>query len=268
MAGKTDLRQLISMISECDLLVTNDSGPMHIGYAVRTPVVAIFGSTSPEHTGPAGRQDVVIRKPVDCAPCFRRECRKKSLDCMDMIFPDEVFHAMSQRVNLKRAVFFDRDGTLCKDPGYLRKMEDLVIFPGVDLVRRLKDLGFLLIGVTNQSGIARGLVDEDFVKLVNGIFIDKYGFDGFYFCPHHPDEHCSCRKPEPGLLQEARVDYNIDLKSSYVIGDRDLDMVLAKAVGATGILVKTGQEKISANADHTAGDIREAVDLILSKEGK
>jgi len=266
MAGRTDLRELSSLISECDLLVTNDSGPMHIGYSVRTPVVAIFGSTSPEHTGPAGRHDVVIKKVLDCAPCLERECRKKSLDCMDMITSEEVFNAVKERVSSKKAVFFDRDGTLCKDPGYLRRIEDFEVLPGVDDVFRLKESGFLLIGVTNQSGIARGLVGEDFVRKVNDIFLEKYGFDGFYFCPHHPDEHCPCRKPAPGLLLDARVDYNIDLKNSFVIGDRDLDMVLSKSVGATGILVRTGQESFSENADHIVGDIREAVDLILQKD--
>jgi heptosyltransferase II len=268
MAGRTDVRELISLISECDLLVTNDSGPMHIGYAVRTPVVAIFGSTSPEHTGPVGRHDVVIKKSLDCAPCLKRECRKKALDCMGMITSEEVFYAVKERVNSKKAIFFDRDGTLCKDPGYLRRMEDFEVFPGLENLSRLKESGFLLIGATNQSGIARGLVDTDFVKQVNSIFIEKYGFDAFYFCPHHPEEHCPCRKPEPGLLFSAREDYNIDLKKSYVIGDRDLDMVLAKAAGATGILTRTGQESFSVNAAHTARDIREAVDLILGIEGK
>jgi heptosyltransferase-2 len=267
MAGRTDIRELMALVSECDLLVTNDSGPMHIGYAVRTPVVAIFGSTSPEHTGPVGKNDIVIKKGLDCSPCFERECKKNNLKCMEMITSEEVFEAVKARVNVKRAVFFDRDGTLCKDPGYLRRMEDFEVFPGMGNLARLKERGFTLIGVTNQSGIARGLVDEDFVKQVNAIFLDNYGFDGFYYCPHHPEEHCSCRKPEPGLLLDARVDYNIDLKRSFIVGDKDLDMLLARAAGATGILVRTGQDSVSPNADYTVENIREAVDLILRIEG-
>ena len=266
LAGRTELRELISMISECDLLVTNDSGPMHIGYAVRTPVVAIFGSTSPEHTGPVGKKDIAIKKDLDCSPCLERECRKQDLKCMEMITPDEVFEAVKARINTKRAVFFDRDGTLCKDPGYLRRMEDFEVFPGIGSLSRLKERGFLLIGVSNQSGIARGLVDVDFVKRINGIFLDIYGFDGFYYCPHHPDEDCSCRKPQPGLLLEARADYGIDLKRSFVVGDKDLDMLLARSVGATGILVNTGQESISPNADYTAEDLEAAVELIIKKD--
>jgi heptosyltransferase-2 len=186
---------------------------------------------------------------------------------MEMISSAEVFEAVKARVNVKRAVFFDRDGTLCKDPGYLRRIEDFEVFPGIENLTRLKERGFTLIGVTNQSGVARGLVDEDFVKQVNAIFLDNYGFDGFYYCPHHPDEHCSCRKPEPGLLMDARVDYNINLKRSFVVGDKDLDMLLARAAGATGILVRTGQDSASPNADYTVENIAKSVDLILRMEG-
>jgi heptosyltransferase-2 len=122
--------------------------------------------------------------------------------------------------------------------------------------------------VSNQSGIARGLVDEDFVRKINNIFLDTYGFEAFYYCPHHPDEHCSCRKPEPGLLLDARVDYNINLKKSFVVGDKDLDMLLARSVGATGILVRTGQESFSQHADYSVENIREAVELIIRKDSE
>ena len=265
MAGKTDIRELISLISECDLLVTNDSGPMHIGYAVRTPVIAIFGSTSPEHTGPVGSKDIAIKKTLSCSPCFERECSRHDLRCMEMISAEEVFDAVEKRTYARRAVFFDRDGTLCKDPGYLCRMEDFEVFQEINSLSKLKDSGFSLIGVSNQSGIARGLVDEEFVKRVNSIFLNTYGFEGFYFCPHHPEEHCSCRKPEPGLLLDARVDYNIDLKKSFVVGDKDTDMVLARSVGATGILVNLGQVQSPAHADFVVRNLAEAVALILQK---
>jgi heptosyltransferase-2 len=266
MAGKTDIRELISLISECDMLVTNDSGPMHIGYAVRTPVIAIFGSTSPEHTGPVGKKDIVIKKALECAPCFRRECSRHDLKCMEMISSSEVFGALRERTKLKRAVFFDRDGTLCKDPGYLKTIEDFEVFPEVGSLAGLRERGFSLIGISNQSGIARGLVDEEFVKHVNAIFLDKYAFEGFYYCPHHPDEHCSCRKPEPGLLLDARSDYNIDLKKSFVVGDKDADMLLARSAGATGILVRTGQDKMSEHADFVVENLAEAADIIIRKD--
>ncbi len=262
-AGKTSLRELAALISESDVLITNDSGPMHIGYAVGTPLVAVFGSTSPQMTGPVGGGSVAIKKSLDCAPCFKRECSRKDLQCMDLISADEVFGAAKGLVSRNRAVFFDRDGTLCRDAHFLNRMEDLEIFPEVAGLRKLRENRFRLIGVSNQSGVARGCVEEAFVRKVNDIFTGEYGFDGFYYCPHHPDDNCSCRKPEPGLLQRARVEHGIDLKRSFVVGDKEIDMLLAKSVGATGILVGTGKESFSPHADFAVKDLLEATDVIL-----
>lgn len=264
MAGKTDLRELSALISECDIFLTNDSGPMHIGYAVRTPLIAIFGSTDPALTGPLGKGDIVIKKDIDCSPCFKRSCSKQEMVCMNAIMPDEVFKAIKHSIPKNGAVFFDRDGTLCRDVGYLNKFDDLEIFREVEDLGFLKEKGFKLIGVSNQSGIARGIVNEAFTREVNNIFVEQYGFDDFYYCPHHPDEHCSCRKPEPEIILKARAEHNIDLKKSYVIGDKEPDMLLAKAVGAKGIFVLTGQGTESANADYIAKDLKEAVRWILS----
>ncbi|TAN41381.1 MAG: lipopolysaccharide heptosyltransferase II [Nitrospirae bacterium] len=262
LAGRTTVRELAALIAESDLLVTNDSGPMHIGYAVRTPLVAIFGSTSARHTGPVGKGNMVISSQVDCAPCLERTCRRGDLKCMDLISAEEVFAAVRKLLNRERAVFFDRDGTLCRDAHYLSRMEDFEIFPEIGALHALKEKGFKLIGVTNQSGIARGRVDENFVRTVNDIFLTRYGFDGFYYCPHHPDEHCSCRKPEPGMLLDARVDHHIDLKRSFVVGDKEVDMLLAQAVGATGIHVSTGQEDHAPSAGLTASGLAEVARVI------
>lgn len=261
-AGETGLRDLCALISECDVLVTNDSGPMHVGYAVGTPLVSIFGSTSSELTGPVGDGGIVIRKDAECAPCFERECPSGDLRCMDLITVPDVFESVKKLLPRNRAVFFDRDGTLCRDVHYLKSMDEVEMFPEIKGLSRLKENGYLLIGITNQSGIARGIVDEGFVMKFNEIFMDQYGFDGFYYCPHHPDEKCSCRKPEPGLLVRARNDFSIDLKRSVVVGDKDPDMLLAKSVGAVGILVKTGQDMSSAHADFTARHLGEAIDII------
>ena len=263
MAGKTDLRELSALISECDTLLTNDSGPMHIGYAVRTPMVAVFGSTDPELTGPVAIGNTVIRKSTDCSPCFKRTCGRNKMDCMDAITADEVFDAIERSIPKNKAVFFDRDGTLCKDAEYLNSFDNLEIFKEVSELIHLKDKGYKLIGVSNQSGIARGIVDEKFTREVNNIFIEQYGFDDFYYCPHRPDEHCPCRKPEPEMILKARAEHSIDLKQSYVIGDKELDMLLAKSAGAKGILVLTGQGAESANADYVAKDLNEAVKWIL-----
>jgi heptosyltransferase-2 len=268
MAGRTSLRELAALISECDVFVTNDSGPMHIGYAVGTPLVAVFGSTSSQLTGPVGGGNIVIRKDLDCAPCFERECKKGDLKCMDLVSSREVFEAVKSLLKCKRAVFFDRDGTLCKDAHYLNSMDSLQIFPEIRTLNKLKERGFSLIGVTNQSGIARGIIDQDFVTKVNSIFIDEYGFDGFYYCPHHPDEKCSCRKPEPGLLLRARNDFGIDLKKSFVVGDKESDVLLAKSVGATAVLVKTGPELPHTDGVLIANDLEEATDIIVKMQSR
>jgi len=265
LAGKTTVRELTGLISECDIFITNDSGPMHIAYAAGTPLIVIFGSTSPELTGPPTAGSVVLKADSTCSPCFERVCTNKNNDmrCMYAIESEDVYFAVKKLLPSKKAVFFDRDGTLCKDADYMNKWEDFEAFPEIENLSRLKEKGFMLIGISNQSGIARGIVDEDFTKEVNKVFIDKYGFDDFYYCPHHPDDHCHCRKPEPAMLFRARAEHKINLKESYVVGDKDADMLLAKAVGAKAILIKTGKQQESEHADFVANNINDAVDFIL-----
>jgi heptosyltransferase-2 len=271
LAGKTSVRELIPFISECEVFVTNDSGPMHIAYAVGTPLVAIFGSTDPQLTGPPpetnGKGHMVIRPDVPCSPCFERTCKNNDMQCMHAITSDDVYYGVKSVLPFRPAVFFDRDGTLCKDKGYINKMEDFQILEGIKAVSSLKEKGFKIIGVTNQSGIARGIVDESFVRNVDTIFIDRYGFDDFYYCPHHPDEHCPCRKPEPGMVLTARLRHKIDLKKSYIVGDKEADMLLAKTVGAKAVLVLTGEANGSDHADFVAKGLAEAVDFILNDDG-
>ncbi len=284
MAGNTTLRQLAAFISECDALVSNDSGPMHVGYAVGAPLVALFGSTEPALTGPgvdtvikAGGSAVIIKKDLPCSPCFKRECARagslsregNSAPCMDAITVSEVFSSLKSVLPARRAVFFDRDGTLCRDANYLARWEDFYPF-GEDLkqLSRLKQAGFKLIGVTNQSGVNRGVIKEEFVKEVNGYFGREYGFDAFYYCPHHPGEFCSCRKPSPGMLLNARRDLGIDLKNSFMIGDRGSDVLAARAAGARAIMLAAegpGQAKVET-ADFTARSLTEAVDYIIESE--
>jgi heptosyltransferase-2 len=268
-AGQTTLREIISLISECDTFLTNDSGPLHIAYAVRTPLAAIFGSTDPQLTGPPPGSEaadtVVIAPDSPCSPCFERVCKKHDMQCMYAVTSDEVYYGIKKILPAVPAVFFDRDGTLCQDKGYINNMDDLRVFDEMESLKILQENGFLLIGVTNQSGIARGLINENFVQQVNSIFMNQYGFDDFYYCPHHPDEHCTCRKPEPEMLLRARSKHHIDLKKSFVIGDKESDVLLAKAVGAKSILVQTGKLQESQHADYTAANLAEAVKWILNE---
>lgn len=266
LAGRTTLRHLINLISECDAFITNDSGPMHISYAVGTPTVAIFGSTSPELTGPPSEGNAVIRSNISCTPCFKRKCPFDKIKCMDGISCEVVYSALKEIMPQKKAVFFDRDGTLCREANYLNRWDDFSVFPEINSLERLIEQGFYLIGVSNQSGIGRGYVDENFVNEVNRLFKEVYFLDDFFYCPHHPNDNCSCRKPELSMLYKAKAKYRIDLKSSYIVGDKDSDMLLAKAAGAKGILVKTGKQTKSLFADYTANNLADAVDYILKNK--
>jgi len=266
LAGKTSLRELAALISECDIMLANDSGAMHIACAVGTPTLAIFGSTDPKLTGPGGEGHGIIKKDFSCSPCFERSCLTRDLRCMFAVTAEEVFFQIKDMLPHKKAVFFDRDGTLCRDADYLNDWKDFEILSGIASLGELKGKGFLLIGITNQSGISRGLVKEPFAKDINAVFTGTYGFDDFYYCPHSPEDYCQCRKPAPGMLIKARGRHLIDLKRSFVVGDKDADMLAAKAVGARGILVTTGKQQTSPHADTVVGSLEEAVRVILTDE--
>ncbi|MCX8027622.1 MAG: lipopolysaccharide heptosyltransferase II [Thermodesulfovibrionales bacterium] len=259
LAGKTTLREFISLVSECDIILTNDSGPLHIAKAVMTPTIGIFTSTDPRLTGYNEKGFKSIRSPLSCSPCFKKRCPQEDMRCVSSISSDEVFFELIKLKPRHKAVFFDRDGTLCEDAHYLSKWDDFKPYNLSDL-QKLKDAGYLLIGITNQSGISRGIVKEDFVKEVNNYFIQQHKFDAFYYCPHMPDSYCRCRKPEPGLLLQARLDFGIDLKQSYFVGDKVSDILSGESVGAKGILIGKDDKRVCVN------NIQQAVKLILHSQ--
>lgn len=154
---------------------------------------------------------------------------------------------------MKKAVFLDRDGTLNVDVGYLHQLEDLELFPWTgDALRLLKRAGYLLVVVTNQSGIAHGLIAPEFIPACHAEMRRRLApagadLDALYFCNHHPRGSiaelavdCRCRKPRPGMVDDAVRDLQIDTSQSWVIGDKWLDVNLGHAVGARSILVRTG----------------------------
>jgi len=265
-AGRTTLRELSALIAECDALITNDSGPMHIASALFVPVVAVFGSTDKAATGPFGEGHRVVTKGLPCSPCMKRECPEGHLRCMSEITADELFEALAEILPKEKAVFLDRDGTVIEDKNYLNSFDDLVVFPdSKESLQRLKNAGFKLIGVTNQSGIARGIVDENFVIDLNSSLQKEFGIDDFFYCPHHPDEHCPCRKPEPMMALMARLKHRINLKASYVIGDKELDVQLAHKIGSTGILLSSSIPA-ETRASYVAQGLTDAVRWILERE--
>jgi len=149
---------------------------------------------------------------------------------------------------MNKAVFFDRDGTLNEEVHYLHKIEDFKWIEGaIDAIKYCNDNGYLAIVITNQSGVARGYYPEsDIMKLYDWMNADlaKHGahLDGIYYCPHHPTGKvkeyaidCDCRKPKPGMLLKAQKEHDIDLKSSYLIGDGARDVECAEAAGVKGI---------------------------------
>jgi heptosyltransferase-2 len=140
-------------------------------------------------------------------------------------------------------VFLDRDGTLNEDPGYLRSAAELKLLPGVaSALAKLKAAGARLVVVTNQSGIGRGLftlkdLEAVHARLQGLLEQEDAALDAVYFCPHHPDDGCRCRKPSRGMVDRAVSELQIDLSRSYLIGDHVRDMQLAKAVGAKAVLL-------------------------------
>jgi len=171
------------------------------------------------------------------------------------------------------AVFLDRDGTINREVNYLADPADLELLPGAaEALRRLKDAGYLLCVVTNQSGVARGLLDEDrlaevHVRLRELLSAEGVQLDWIGYCPHHPTEgrtgyraNCSCRKPRPGMLLEAAARLNIDLDRSWCVGDSMRDLKAGERVGVMGLLVRTGKGAEQARKAESSGHYVDVVD--------
>jgi D-glycero-D-manno-heptose 1,7-bisphosphate phosphatase len=169
------------------------------------------------------------------------------------------------------AIFIDRDGTLIEEVNFLHRVEDLRFFPYTDrAIRKLKEKGFLVIVVTNQSGIGRRkYTADDMHRIHDEIQKDLSAkLDAFYFCPHLPDEGCRCRKPKLGMIESATADFPIDLENSWMIGDKVLDVEFGLNAGLKTVLVLTGygrkdREKLTRKPDLIAETLIEAVERIV-----
>ena len=309
LSGATTIRELMAAVKRCDVLLTNDTGPMHIASAFQVPVVAIFGPTDWRTTSPFGKAHTIVRQPVDCSPCLLREC---PIDhrCMTRVTVDQVYEAATKELTplgvrgegLKETlspshasrltphgaldgvtVFLDRDGTLNYDPGYLRVAADLKLLAGVGpALAKLKRAGAKLVVVTNQSGVGRGIITLKDLEAVHArlqglLEQEDAALDAIYFCPHHPDDGCRCRKPNVGMVERAQSELQLDHRRFYLVGDHARDIQLAQRVGAKAILftaaaldaqsLETLKTK-KAMPDAVAKSMAEAVDWILADAAK
>jgi len=307
LSGATTIRELMAAVKRCSLLLTNDTGPMHIASAFKVPVVAVFGPTDWRTTSPFGGAHAIVREPVDCAPCLLREC---PIDhrCMTRVTVDQVYEAATKQtaglfglsrlsgssglnqtnqmnqINQTNAldgvtVFLDRDGTLNYDPGYLKIAADLKLLAGVGpALARLKKAGAKLVVVTNQSGVGRGILTLKDLEAIHArlqglLEQEDVALDAIYFCPHHPDDGCRCRKPNVGMVERAVSELQLDFRRFYLIGDHVRDIQLAHRVGAKSILLTPApvdaqsldRLKVEkAMPDAMAKSMAEAVDWILN----
>ena len=155
---------------------------------------------------------------------------------------------------MKKAVFLDRDGVITEDPPhYAHRVDQMHIIPGSgEAIRLLNERGYLVILVSNQSGVARGYYQEHDISLFNEemkrhLSLEKAHIDAIYYCPHHPEgiiasfcRSCTCRKPQPGMLIQAAEEHGINLEASFLIGDKYSDILAGKAVNCETIMVLTG----------------------------
>ena len=180
---------------------------------------------------------------------------------------------------MRRAVFLDRDGTINIEKDYLYQVNDFEFIPGVpEAIRLLNQAGIMVVVVTNQSGVARGYYTEDDVlnlhrHIAKELERDSAHVDAWLYCPHHPDGRgsyalpCNCRKPLPGMLQEAAARYDIDLENSVIIGDKLADVKAGMAAGCHTILVRTGygatEERYASPHTIISDDLLSAVKYLL-----
>lgn len=187
-----------------------------------------------------------------------------------------------KRSEVYKAVFVDRDGTISRDVPYCSCPEDFKLLPTVaEGIRLLNEQGFNVVVVTNQSGIARGYFTEETLtrihqKMQDDLAKDGAHVDAIYYCPHHPDAGCECRKPNTGLFHKAAAELQIDLAGSYIIGDKLLDVATAKELKCKTVLVPSSEPEISLvrekrfwqiGADFISRDFYTAAAWIVAQTG-
>ena len=175
-----------------------------------------------------------------------------------------------------KLVILDRDGVINQDSDdFIKTLDEFILLPGsLEAIKRLKQAGYQVVVATNQSGIARGYLTLDTLNAMhgklNGLLAEiDATIDGYFYCPHGPDDGCECRKPKPGLYQQISQQFNVSLEGIPVIGDSLRDLEAARAVGAKPILVRTGKGRRTLAAGKGLEDVpvyenlAEAVDALV-----
>jgi len=172
-----------------------------------------------------------------------------------------------------KTIFLDRDGVINKEINYLYKIEEFEFIDGVfEACKYLINLNYQIIIVTNQSGIARGYYSERDYQILNTWMLAQFKknniiiFDIFH-CPHLPNSNCNCRKPKPGMFLEAKYKHNIDMKKSWLIGDKEVDIISANNSGISNtILVRSGHKinELNSNAKYILDSIYNASQVIVN----
>lgn len=283
------LPELAAAMRQAAVTVANDSGAAHLSSAVGAPVVAIFGPTHPVlGFAPRGLFDQVIQADEFCRPCSlhgKKPCWRESRFCLERMEAAEVAEVASvsarRSLGAKPALFVDRDGTIIVDKHYQSDPDGIELIDGaIEGLREAAQAGYQIVILSNQSGVARGMFDIDTVERMNQRLTDLLkqagvAIDGLYYCPHYPAgtvdrwrQRCDCRKPAPGMAEQAARELNLDLRRSIVVGDKLDDIMLAQLIGARSVLVRTGHgrehEQILDRSRITcrvaiAADLRQAV---------
>lgn len=186
---------------------------------------------------------------------------------------------MRAMAKLNKAVFVDRDDTINRDVPYCSRPEDFELLLTVGTgIRLLNREGFKVVVITNQSGIARGYFTEEMLERIHQKMVDelaKYGaqVDAIFYCPHYPDEGCECRKPKPKLTYQAIKQLHIDPRQSFIIGDRLMDVELARTIGCKSVMIPSelGKEELKNSSvfpDYIASDFESAAKWITEQYAK
>jgi len=173
---------------------------------------------------------------------------------------------MKQQKN--RAIFLDRDGIINVDSGYVHKIEDFKFTSGIfKTLQYLQKQGYLLVIVTNQSGIARGYYDEQAymdltIHMMEKLSLKGISIKGVYHCPHGPDEGCRCRKPRSGMFKVAQKEFKLDMKNSWMIGDKESDMKAGVNAGVKNRILLSKEKGVS-DATHRIKKISDVIDIVV-----